>query len=219
MADLDYAVPNMSEDMGNRSRLSKWYAAAMMSRICLHEGAFRKYHDELNLQSTANVYLNKAVEAAEIVMNSGKFSIDKSGVNAYQSLFTNMDLSKSPEMILFRDYDLSAQLFHNMGRTAFDFVANYSRSLMESYQYITPEGKAVPFSTVPGYDKMNYVQVFENRDPRMRQTFMYPGYTRPGMTTPSFANLNFGGYPVIKFIPPTYEQFDLPAKNNTPTYR
>ena len=46
MADLDYAVANMSENMGNRSVFSKWYALAMQARICLHEGTYRKYHDE-----------------------------------------------------------------------------------------------------------------------------------------------------------------------------
>lgn len=209
MADLDFAVKHMSEEIGNRTIFSKWYAAAMMARICLHEGTFRKYHDELNLQSTANTYLQKAVEMAELIMNSGKFSIDKTGGKdkAYQQLFGNMDLSKSPEMILFKDYDQDAQIKHNASRETHDWVTNYSRSLQESYQYITPEGKAVPFSTVSGYDKKSFVEVFENRDPRLSQTFMYPGFTIPGQSFPSRPKLDFGGYPVIKYMPPTADQY------------
>ena len=219
IADMDFAVKNIKEDIGNRTRYSKWYAATMLSRICLYEGTFRKYHDELNLQSTANNFLNKAIEAAEIVMKSGKFSIDKSGgiTNAYISLFSSMDLSKSTEMILFRDYDSDSNIKTNMGWWSFNNTANGSRSLMESYQYLTPEGKAVPFSTVPGYDKMNYVEVFENRDPRMSQTLMCPGYIQPGYSLPNLPNMNLGGYPVIKYIPPTLEQYGSGSSFNQVT--
>lgn len=209
IADLEYAVKYMSEELGNRTLFSKWYAAAMMARICLHEGTFRKYHDELNLQSSADIFLEKAVESAEIVMNSGNFAIDKTGGKdkAYQNLFGNADLSKSPEMILFKDYDADALIKHGAARYSFNWISNYSRSLMESYQYITPEGKAIPFSTTPGYEKKRFTEVFENRDPRFRQTFMYPGFILPGQSQPSRPNMNLGGYQVIKFMPPTADQY------------
>jgi len=202
MADLQFAVNNMSEDYGNRTKLSRWYAAALMARICLHEGTFRKYHDELNLQSTASTFLQKAVEAAEIVINSGKFSIDKSGGAdaAYRNLFTGYALSSSPEILLFKDYDSNAQIFHGAGTQTFNWATNLSRSLMESYQYITPEGRAVPFSTIEGYEHKSFIEVFENRDPRFKQTFMPPGFTVPGQSQPFRPSLNFGGYPIIKYI-------------------
>ena len=209
MADLEYAVEHISADMGNKTQFNKWYAAAMMARICLHEGTFRKYHDELNLQSTANTYLNKAVTAAEMIMNSGRFSIDKTGGKevAYKQLFSNMDLSKSPEVILFKDYDLDALVRHSASRNTFEWVTNYSRSLMESYQYITEDGKAIPFSTISGYEKKSFIEVFENRDPRFSQTFMPPGFIRPGQSQPSRPNMNLGGYPVIKYMPATADQY------------
>ncbi|MCD7852347.1 MAG: hypothetical protein LUH63_23105 [Parabacteroides sp.] len=65
--------------MRNKTVISKWYAYAQMARICLHEGTFRKYHGELELESTADFYLDKAMKAAEAVMESGLFSIDKTG--------------------------------------------------------------------------------------------------------------------------------------------
>lgn len=209
IADLEFAAKHISEDLGNRTQFSRWYAAAMLARICLHEGTFRKYHEELNLQSSANTFLNKAVEAAELVMNSGKFSIDKTGGKeaAYNQMFRGADLSKSPEMILFKDYDMEAMIKHNAAKHTFDWATSYSRSLMESYQYITPEGKTVPFSTLPGYDKKSYIEVFENRDPRLSQTIMYPGFIRVGTSQPYRPNMNFGGYPCIKYAPPTPDQY------------
>lgn len=201
MADLDYAVENMSEDMGNRTQFSKWYALALQARICLHEGTFRKYHDELNLQNTASLYLEKAVKAASQIMQSGKFSIDKRGgkEQAYRNVFASMDLFGSLEMILYKDYDLTEQIRHEAGKASFSFTCNFSRSLMESYEYLTEEGQAIPFTKVDGYKTKEFTEVFENRDPRFSQTFMYPGYIKPGESEPFRPNLNLGGYPCIKF--------------------
>lgn len=42
IADLEYATTTISEEIGNRTQFSKWYAYAIMARICLHEGTFRK---------------------------------------------------------------------------------------------------------------------------------------------------------------------------------
>lgn len=217
MTDLDYAVEHMSEDMGNRTQFSKWYALAMQARICLHEGTFRKYHDELNLQGTASVYLDKAAKAASMIMESGKFSIDKRGgkEKAYWNLFANMDLSNSPEIILFKDYNLEEQITHEAGKATFSFVCNLSRSLMESYEYLTEEGKVIPFTLIDRYDKKTFKEVFINRDPRFSQTFMPPGFTLPGEATPFRPNLNLGGYPCIKFVPDAIDQklcyTDLPV--------
>ena len=215
MADLDYAVANMSENIGNRTVFSKWYALAMQARICLHEGTYRKYHDELGLQGTANAYLEKAVQAASTLMESGKFAIDKAGgkETAYRKLFSSYNLYDSPEIILFKDYDLEEQIKHNAGAYVLSVVCNLSRSLMESYEYLTPEGKAVPFTSLPNYEKKTFIEVFENRDPRMSQTFMAPGYTRAGDITPFRPVLTLGGYPCVKF-----ESDDVASKTGVSTF-
>lgn len=210
LADLEYATDYISEEMGNRTQFSKWYAYAMMARICLHEGTFRKYHTELNLQSTADDFLKKAVAASEEIMNTRLFRIDKTGnaQQAYWNLFNNYDLSKSPEIILFKDYDQEALIKHSAGRHTFNWISNYSRSLMESYQYLTDDGKAVPFSTLKDYDKKSYVEVFENRDPRFNQCFMPPGYIVAGQIQPNRPNMNLGGYPIIKYMAGTVDQLE-----------
>lgn len=208
MADLDYAVENMSSEMGNGTQFNRWYALAIQARICLHEGTFRKYHDELNLQNTASLYLEKAIQATSEIIESGKFQIDKRGGKdlAYWNLFTNYDLSGSPEMILFKDYDDGEQIKHGAGAQVLSWVCNLSRSLMESYEYLTDEGKAIPFSMVPGYETKRFTEVFENRDPRFSQTFMRPGYIKGGESLPFRPNLNLGGYPCIKFVPNEADQ-------------
>lgn len=209
MADLNYATEHISEKIGDKTQFSKWYASAMKARICLFEGTFRKYHKELNLENTADFYLNEAVNAANTIIESGKFSIDKGSApeTAYWRLFNNYDLSGSPEIILFKDYNSDYQIRHSAAVQTYNWVTSYSRSLMESYQYIKEDGSVVPFSSLAEYNKKTFVEVFTNRDPRFSQCFMYPGFTVPGTQTPGRPNMNLGGYPMIKYMPETADQF------------
>ena len=73
----------------NRSVINKWYAYGMMARIALHEASFRKYHDELGLQVSAEHFYKIAINACEKIMETHLFSIDKRGGidNAYENLF------------------------------------------------------------------------------------------------------------------------------------
>jgi hypothetical protein len=59
MADLEYAAANI-KPAGPNTRITKWAALTLLARISLHEGTFRKYHTNLNLQSTANTFLERA---------------------------------------------------------------------------------------------------------------------------------------------------------------
>lgn len=217
MADLDFAVRHISENRGNRTQFNRWYALAIQARICLHEATFRKYHDELNLTGTADTYFRKAVEASLEIMESGLFAIDKRGGKdqAYGNLFTSYDLENSPEILLFKDYDIAEQLSHFAGNQTFSFASNLSRSLMESYEYLTDDGRAVPFTSLKDYEKCTFVSTFRNRDPRYAQTFMYPGYIKPGFGNAYRPNMNMGGYPQIKFMAPTtitsVSDIDLPV--------
>ena len=155
IADLNYATTHITPDMGDRTLISKWYALAMKARICLHEGTFRKYHKELNLQDGANAFLEQAVQACEEIMKSGLFEIDHTGGKdkAYRDLFVSFDLSKSKEMIMYKNYDYNAGINHTLYGLSF---MSLSRSLMESYEYLTDEGKAIPFSTVKDYEKKGW---------------------------------------------------------------
>lgn len=219
IADLNYATTHITPDMGDRTLISKWYALAMKARICLHEGTFRKYHKELNLQGGANAFLEQAAQACEEIMKSGLFEIDHTGGKdkAYRDLFVSFDLSKSKEMILYKNYDYNAGINHTLYGLSF---MSLSRSLMESYEYLTDEGKAIPFGTVKDYEKKGYMEVFENRDPRFRQTFQYPGFKTEGQITASRPNLKTGGYTQIKFVSESADPTDKnPQCTDLPVFR
>ena len=84
--DFDYAMQNVRASDGNL-QINKYVVAGMASRYLLREGTYLKYvkGDE----AMAETCLKKAKEAAEMVMNSGRYSIAPS----YGSLFYSDDLS------------------------------------------------------------------------------------------------------------------------------
>ena len=85
---------------------NRWYAYGLLARIALHEGTFRKYHDELELQSSADQFLEKAVNACEKIMaNTTDFGIyTDGGIDAYGNMFISNNLSKCKEILLFKDF-------------------------------------------------------------------------------------------------------------------
>ena len=81
MSDLEFAAAHVSASMngGTNTRVTKWTALTLLARVALYEGTFRKYHTELNLQNTADAFLQKAVSASETIMKTGSFAITGSG--------------------------------------------------------------------------------------------------------------------------------------------
>lgn len=207
MEDLEFGVQNILPDIKDRTVYNKWYAYGLLARIALHEGTFRKYHDELEIQSSADQFLEKAISACEKIMaNTTDFGIyTDGGVDAYGNMFISNNLSKCKEILLFKDFSYDLNLKHNVAKNVFSYNTDLSRSLMESY-LVRKDGKAVPFSSVDNYESKTLMETFEDRDPRYRQTFMYPGYIRPGDAKPFIPNLNLGGYTQIKFVPQDPQQ-------------
>lgn len=198
MADLQYACDHMAEG-SSRTRLTRYAALGYMARIALHEGTFRKYHEEVSdLAGTAASFLEKAVWATREVMQSGQFEITAGGAAAYRNLFTNPDLSKNKEMILYADYDGALDRKNNTS-TVLNWQWNLSRSLADSYLKLdgTPITEEERTKT--------FVDMFAGRDPRMAETIMYPGFVNEGnnATLPTKIVLDYGGLGQLKFLPRT----------------
>lgn len=184
--------------------VDKWVVLTYMARHALYEGTYRKYHDELNLQSSAGTYLKMAADVALQIMNEGGFSIYTTGDvdNDYHTLFESSDLSTNPEIILATYFDRKIQ---GNGFWAFMF-GNYipcpTKDLVQSY--LMKDGSY--YSAQPGYETKQFVEEFQNRDPRMWQTLAWPGWEL--INTMTYApgagiyvqnlNKNFSGYHQIK---------------------
>ena len=200
MADLAFAVQHIKEGE-SKTRITKAAALAIQARIALHEGTFRKYHGELKLNDS-DKYLQIAVHACEKFINSGAYQLHTS----YAELFNTSDLSKNREIILYRDYDISKEVFNNT-KMVFDYSYGISQELVNSYLYINADKTVVPYTSIVDYDKNSYVETFKNRDARLSMTISYPGYIKGGESKPYLTTPDRGGYIQSKFAPTSIDQW------------
>jgi hypothetical protein len=211
--DLDFAAANIKPEMGNKTRIHKYCALALLSRFTLYEATFRKYHSELNLGSTVNALLQKSITASEALMNCGEFEITGYGTyeipetvpgvigaEGFRSLFIVLDLNPNREIIHWRQYSVDKIAnYSDALMSASNSYYSLSRSLQESF--LTKDGK--PYSTVSGYATKTFTEVFVDRDPRFAETFAYPGvYEGFGdMQFPHVSKPMRGGYDQVKYFP------------------
>jgi len=219
-ADLDFAIAHLGAEK-NISRVNKWSALALKSRVCLFEGTFRKYHDELNLASTADALLQEAQEAAAQIMQSGLYKLYSTGqpTQDYQNLFT-AESANTDEVILAEVYDASFNKTHT-GNGAYTSPTlgnpGFTKSFVNSY--LMQDGSS--FTNRPDADKLLFSEEVKNRDPRLAQTLRTPGYKRTGTTTvlnPDFTNA-LTGYQCIKYVTGTNQDGYNSNTNDLPVFR
>ncbi|MFO7825861.1 MAG: RagB/SusD family nutrient uptake outer membrane protein [Cyclobacterium sp.] len=194
MDDLEFAAAHVREQVPSGTP-GNWAVKAFYARAALYEGTFRKYHEELGLQNTAGDFLTVARDVSKEIMDSGNFSLYQTGnpENDYKVLFNSQDLSGNPEIILFNPYDLNKDRSSDINYTVFGtYEQSPSRDLVQTY--LMQDGSR--FTDMPGYETLSYVTEFQDRDPRMAQTLVYPGWVRspePDAFIP-IMNRNFTGY-------------------------
>lgn len=198
MADLEFASTNVRESVPSGTP-GKWAAKMRYAKIALYEGSYRKYHPELNLQGTANAFIEKAGKIAGEIMASGKFSLYSTGKpeQDYAALFNSPDLLTNSEVILVNAFDRTKNRDQNINSVVFgEYEQSPSRDMIQTY--LMKDGSR--FTDMAGYEKFGFVKEFENRDPRLSQTFVYPGWIRQPESAPYIQRLNknFTGYHQLK---------------------
>lgn len=201
--DYEFAGNHVKTDQPTGA-VNKWVVLAYKARHALHEGTFRKYHPELELQGSADTYLQIARDAAKEIMDNGGFSIYNTGNpdSDYGSLFNSQDLTSNPEIIFANIHEDQVK---NSGWWEWMF-GNYevspSKDLLQSY--LMTDGSF--YTSQPDYETKPFVEEFEDRDPRLMQTYAYPGwelintatYSQGGGIYKQQLQKNFTGYHQIK---------------------
>ncbi|MBC7000790.1 RagB/SusD family nutrient uptake outer membrane protein [Cytophaga sp. FL35] len=223
MEDYQFAFDNVMEEVPDGA-INKWVVGTYYGRNALYEGTFRKYHGELGLESSAIALLQLASQISQVIMDNGAYSIYTSGnpQDDYLSLFESMDLSGNPEVILANYFEMDVKnagdpqyMFGSYeGGPARDLVTAY---LMEDGSY---------FSEQPNSDTMTFVEEFASRDPRLSQTYSFPGWQLEYTSTYSPGSLNyvqelkknFTGYHQIKGFANS-ASFDVRANIDIPVLR
>ncbi len=177
LEDLNFAVGNITADDGSKVAYNKWVALAMKAEICLFEGTYSKY--VTNNLSRATTYLTEAKDACLQIMNSGKYSLNSD----YKSNFDSEDLSKNPEMILYKhyvlgvmghgtiDYTCGSTQVNGMTKDAFDsYLFRDGKPLALTSMDKSDKGVVVTLDDNSGYGEAKHIDISEvlaNRDPRL----------------------------------------------------
>jgi len=164
--DFEYVLNNMRLSDGNSQYLNRYIAASFISRFMLFEGTWQKYH--LGDNEKAKKYLELAVRAADLVIQSGKWSFGSD----FRSLFGSENLAGNPEVIMYRQYDAALSITHS--------IASYSNTtesqspasnLSLAKSFIANDGQPYQLSSVPDADKLDIQNLIKTRDPRFEATF------------------------------------------------
>ncbi|WP_430974168.1 RagB/SusD family nutrient uptake outer membrane protein [Sunxiuqinia rutila] len=184
LVDLDQAIALLPEKgQETEGRIYREIALLFQSRVALYEGTWEKYHNGTDFgvdNADWDKYFRKAAEAANQVITSGHFAIDKAGTSPsehYWGLFNQEDYSNSQEIMLWKKWDLSLNLYHLA--SAFFGVSDkntgISKSLVNSY--LCTDGKPIAVSDLYlGDDLID--EELSNRDPRLAQTIFVRGDVR-----------------------------------------
>jgi hypothetical protein len=205
LADLDFATQNIRTTSDNsRSLITKSVAYGFKSRVCLFEGTFRKYRTSYNLGSTADKWLNEAVNAADKVIKEGGFSLNEAGGTdkSYRQLFINKT-PVSNEIMLSAVVDATLSVYNDANWWWTSATYGSRVSLIRTFvnTYLNIDG--TPFTDKPGYQTMTFMDEVKNRDKRLQQTIRMGNYTRinggavePG---PPVFSYTYTGYMPIKW--------------------
>ena len=170
LEDINFAVANIPDDWGDGNapgRINRWGALLVKARICLFEGTWQKYHGG----SGADMWLTEAANAAKELMDSGPYSLYQGAPGGeYNELHRLTDVTGNPEVIYWRRYEPGiftnhVQSYHR------SYVGGATKDMVEDY--LCTDGQPITLSGLYQGDAV-FENIFENRDPRLRQTILHP---------------------------------------------
>ncbi len=205
--DIDFAIKNLPENK-HKNRASKYSALALKSRICLYEGTWRKYH---NGMIGANELLTECVNASKQLMDSNIYSLYSTGNKKkdYFNLFQPQN-AYTTEVIMARSFADGIFFYYTPLFTSTS-NGNYgaTRSLISSYLMSDGQSFQSKYPDENQREMMSYYNEFQNRDPRLSNSVIYPGYVRVGTMDKAVNDFaeNRTGYQIIKAVgPPSEDQ-------------
>lgn len=209
LADLTFAcekLPSAWKVEGDPGRFNRWVALAVKSRVCLFEGTWRKYHGGAD----ANKWLTEAAAAAKELIEKGPYKLYTSSdmLHVYNATHRATDLTGNPEVIYWRKYATGVEVNHFLSYHA-GYNGGASKDMVEDY--LCNDGLPITLSPLYKGDAV-YEDIFENRDPRLRQTILHPAdqayyrygnhdfnaYTYPRIRGMSGGQTIASGYHIIK---------------------
>jgi hypothetical protein len=183
------------------SRANKYIAMALKSRAMLYAGSLAKYNNlravpittpggEVGIPANlAQGYYQKALDAAEEVINSGVYTLKTNASNPGLAFYQATTVkSGNKEMIFVKDYLTAKDKRHSF---TYDNIARGVRednlsssqitpslSLVEAFDYLDGSAGTLKTRTADNSDYIYYDKpedIFANKDARLWGTVVYPG--------------------------------------------
>ena len=157
LEDLQYAEQNINQDGDGANTINRVVVQTLLSRFCLFEGTWRKYH---GLQD-AEKFLRECKRASEEVLK-----VYPNVHSNYDDLFNSLSLNGMTGIILYKAYANDANVVHatSIGGTTAQSFYNVTRDMVDSY--LCSDGKPRWTSQIFLGDKDMYDE-FSNRDHRL----------------------------------------------------
>ena len=212
LADLNFAVENITMNSTSRTQFNQYVANAMKAEICLYEGTFCRYRVAADGQKApdearAEKYLRECCNACEIILGSGNYSLTPK----YSDVYTSLNLEGNPEMILYKHY-----AYPTMGHSVIDYtcgstiVNGMNKDAFNAY--LSDEGDLMNYEDDHGTlvnGKPNIAAQIAKRDPRLAchvdAALQFPGNGVARFADDPVAGKNASestsstGYGVLKF--------------------
>ena len=207
LEDLDFAAANCEANV-NTQQADKWKALAYKARFCLYEGSYRKYHsvnpstNQPWTKDESEFYLGECVKACEEIINEGPFKLNEAvSKTNYKALFTSETCNRS-EVIWEREYSKELNFGHEVNWNYWNQNSQrWSMTRIMADMYLRLDGSR--YTEKAGYGKELFPAEVADRDYRMAQTIICPGYIKEvsGVKTPYAPNAygTITGYQIIKY--------------------
>ena len=201
LSDLDKAITFLKDEApGGKNRISKDVAYLLKSRVALYEGTWLKHHDGTafvpggpgwpgsdsegyNAQTEISFFLGEAMNAAKVVGDKMVVNLVENtdtpegmspalaSINPYYTMFCDTDMSGYSEVLLWRQYNQSLGVTHNVQKESQHSGGGtgYSRGLVNSF--LMRNGLPI-YAAGSGYDaeweKAGVAATLQDRDSRIQ---------------------------------------------------
>ncbi len=228
ISDLDSAISLLLVAPPNgKNRISKHAALLLKSRVALHEGSWLLYHKgtahvpggpgwpgegkvdnfTINIDAEIDYFLTQAMDAsaqvadAVALVNNTKDNGFNSSANPYFNMFSDLSMEKYSEVLLWRAYDPTKGLDHNVNHYINQNGGNtgYTRGFVDNFLMANGLPIYAPGSGYQGDDSIQLVKI--GRDNRLQLFMKAPGELRYTDSRDVNGNNILEGYPDIVGIP------------------
>jgi hypothetical protein len=205
ISDLDSAITLLNNaPVGGKNRITKNAALLFKSRVALHEASWLTYHKgtafvpggtgwpgtgkvanfSINIDDEISYFLTQAMDASSQVadavalVNNTKDNGYNSSANPYHKMFADNDLSGYSEVLLWRKYDPTVGINHNVNHYVNQNGGNtgFTRGLVDNF--VMQNGLPI-YASGSGYkgdDDLTLVKT--DRDNRLQIFMKIPGELR-----------------------------------------